>query len=299
MKYLFKTVSTCNMCGSSEAGHKLLGQRLNQSQGFRPKSKSGISVSIFKCRNCSLIFSNPLPIPNNIQDHYGLPAEDYWNEEYFIYKEDYFSYELDKLEQLMKITPEMKALDIGAGLGKCMISLERRGFDAYGFEPSRPFYDQALAKMKISPHRLQFGMMEEVDFPAGQFDFITFGAVLEHLYDPAASISKAMQWLRPGGIVHIEVPSSRYLVSGLLNFYNRLAGTNYVSHLSPMHPPFHLYEFTDRSFAKLGEQLGFSILDSEIAVGRTLFPSPVRFILDKYMRMTGKGMQLIIWLKKN
>jgi 2-polyprenyl-3-methyl-5-hydroxy-6-metoxy-1,4-benzoquinol methylase len=45
-----------------------------------------------------------------------------------------------------------------------------------------------------------------VIFPEAHFDFITFGAVLEHLYDPSMSIHKAMSWLKPSGIMHIEVP---------------------------------------------------------------------------------------------
>ena len=38
-------------------------------------------------------------------------------------------------------------------------------------------------------------MLEEVDYEANSFDFITFGAVLEHLYDPAQSIKQVMKWL--------------------------------------------------------------------------------------------------------
>ncbi len=86
--------------------------------------------------------------------------------------------------------------------------------------------------------------VEDADFPARSFDFITFGAVLEHLYSPSLALSRALGWLRPGGIIQAEVPSSDHLLSKLLNFYFRLRGTNYVTHLSPMHPPFHLYEFS-------------------------------------------------------
>ena len=59
------------MCGESNKHHTILGQRTNQSQGFRPKKNIGISVSIQKCTNCNLIYSNPQPIPFDIQDHYG------------------------------------------------------------------------------------------------------------------------------------------------------------------------------------------------------------------------------------
>ena len=62
-----------------------------------------------------------------------------------------------------------------------------------------PFYERAISKMNIDPGKLKLGMIEDVDYPENHFDFITFGAVLEHLYHPAASIEKAMKWLKPGG----------------------------------------------------------------------------------------------------
>lgn len=45
----------------------------------------------------------------------------------------------------------MRALDIGAGLGKGMLSLQNAGFDTYGFEPSIPFYEKAMATTKMDP----------------------------------------------------------------------------------------------------------------------------------------------------
>ena len=60
--------------------------------------------------------------------------------------------------------------------------------------------------MGINSERLNLGMAEEVEYPNDFFDFITFGAVLEHLYNPAESIERALQWLKPGGVMQIEVP---------------------------------------------------------------------------------------------
>src|SRR5205085_2091982 len=156
LRYYFNHVSHCEMCGDNTESHKVIGQRLNQSQGLHPKKKSGISVSVKKCTNCSLIYSSPQPIPFDIQDHYGTPPENF-------------------------------------------------------------------------------------------FDFITFGAVLEHLYHPAACLEKALQWLKPEGILQVEVPSSKHLVSKLINIYFTLIGTNFVTNISPMHAPFHMYEFSLKS----------------------------------------------------
>jgi 2-polyprenyl-3-methyl-5-hydroxy-6-metoxy-1,4-benzoquinol methylase len=113
----------------------------------------------------------------------------------------------------------MKALDVGAGIGKCLISLQNAGFDAYGFEPSTPFFERAIRVMGIKPEQLKKGMLEEMNYEPDTFDFITFGAVLEHLYDPDKAIAKAMNWLKPNGLIHIEVPSSKHLVAKIFNLY--------------------------------------------------------------------------------
>ena len=299
LRYYFNYVDTCNMCGSGADQHKILGQRLNQSQGFNPKSKIGISTTVMKCKNCRLIFSNPQPVPYDIQDHYGIPPEDYWRPEYFNTDKNYFAHQIETTKKLSEFQQGMKALDIGAGLGKCMKSLQEKGFDAYGFEPSIPFHQAALEKMKIPPEKLKLGMIEEVDYPENFFDFITFGAVLEHLYDPSASIRKAMKWLKPGGLIHIEVPSSQYLIPKIFNVYFAMRGTNFVNNISPMHDPFHLYEFDLDSFRLNSKLNNYEVAYNEYYVCDIYFiPKMFHGILRWYMNKTNKGMQLAVWLRK-
>jgi SAM-dependent methyltransferase len=298
MKYEFRTIVECNMCGSSTSGHKILGKRMNKSQGKRPWKNAGITTTIFKCSNCSLIYSNPQPVPINIQDHYGIPPEEYWTDEYLKVDATYFTKEIQRSKELNAFSPGMKALDIGAGLGNCMIALEAAGYEAYGIEPSVPFYERAISMMKINPDRLKFGMLEEVDYPPNEFDFITFGAVLEHLYDPSASLKRALNWLKPGGIIQIEVPSSRWLIHKLINLYYKLRGTDYVGNLSPMHTPFHLYEFDLVSFQKNGAKVGYEIAFYEYYICQTYLPSFLDKFIKPIMRKTNSGMQLCVWLRK-
>lgn len=316
-RYSFRQISKCEMCGDATKQHKILGQRLNQSQGLNPKAKIGISVSIQKCNNCGLLYSNPQPIPNNLQDHYGTPPEEYWSSNYFKWDPSYFKSQIEDLKSLMVLkssnahsthththTPEqdlkLKALDIGAGLGKSMLSLEAAGFEAYGFEPSKPFYERAIGDMNINKSRLKLGAMEEVEYGSEEFDFITFGAVFEHLYEPAACLEKAMEWLKPGGIIHIEVPSADWLVAKIYNLYYRLRGTNYVSNLSPMHAPFHLHEFTLDSFQEQANMHNFEIVKSRYDVGSIYhLPALLHPLLRFIMKIRKSGLQLTVYLKKN
>jgi len=297
--YTFYYIERCEMCGDSTAAHHVLGNRLNQTQGISPKSKTGISVTVVKCDNCKLIYSQPLPIPQTIQDHYNTPPESYWGEDYFNVDENYFSNEINIVRDLLSFTPGMISLDIGAGLGKCMLAMEKVGFNSYGIEPSILFYNRAISKMGISKEKLQMGMVENVTYPENKFDFITYGAVFEHLYHPAESLEKSLAWLRPGGIIHIEVPSSKYFIARLINFYYKICRTTYVSNLSPMHTPFHLYEFDLKSFEKLGEKLNYKIQKYEYHVCEISFiPKILKPLFHYFMKVTNTGMQLTVYLKK-
>jgi ubiquinone/menaquinone biosynthesis C-methylase UbiE len=298
-KYIFKEIFVCEMCGDKADNHKVLGQRLNKSQGYKPKRKGGITVSILKCTNCELIYSNPQPIPFDLQDHYGTPPEAYWKDEYFVWKPNYFSTQIGEAKKLLNFKTGMKALDIGAGLGKGMLSMQKEKFDTYGLEPSIPFYERAISKMGIDKGKLKLGAIEELEYEPAYFDFISFGAVFEHLYEPAKCLEKALTWLKPSGIIHIEVPSSKWLLPKFMNLYFKLIGTNYVTNLSPMHAPFHMHEFDLKSFKELSNRLNFKIENYHYDVC-SIFFFPVIFhkMLRSYMKAKDKGMQLTVYLRK-
>jgi SAM-dependent methyltransferase len=298
VKYTFKQISHCNMCGAPVSQHAYLGRRLNQSQGKNPAKKPGVTVSVYKCRMCRLVFSNPMPVPENIHDHYNINPEEYWAEDYFVRNRNYFKNEIRKIKDFLPEDNQIRSLDIGAGLGKQMISLTEEGIDAYGIEPSRSFYEMALEKFGIAAEKLQNTSIETAEFPGEYFDFISFGAVLEHLYDPSASIKKALFWLKPGGIIHIAVPSSDWFVAKLINLYFRFRGTRFVTNLSPMHEPYHLYEFSEKTFQIHAEQNNYQIAEISHFVDKTYLPPRFDFILKPYMKKTHTGMAMIVWLKK-
>lgn len=298
MRYNFEEIIQCNMCGSNTGSHKILGKRLNKSQGKNPKNKTGITTTVCKCTNCGLIYSNPQPIPFDIQDHYGVTPEDYWKDEYFDENPNYFTGEINQLKKLIDFEPGMKSLDIGAGLGKQMIALQNIGFDAFGLEPSNEFRKRAITKMEISEEKLKLGSLEELEYPNNTFDFISFGVVLEHIYDPSEAIEKALKWLKNDGVIHIEVPSSNWLIGKFINFYYKLKLSGYVGNISPMHEPYHLYEFSLNSFIENSKLTGYEIAHHEFFVCQTYLPSMFDSIVKSYMRRTNQGMQLCVWLKK-
>lgn len=298
MRYYFDEIDHCNMCGAGREQLLIMGKRLNKAQGYNPHKKEGLTTSVIRCKKCGLIFSNPRPVPFDIQDHYGVSPETYWKEEYFKVSDSYFSQEITWFKNLKKFKPGMKSLDIGAGIGKQMQALQKSGFDVYGLEPGKDFYELAIDKMGIPKSKLTLGALEDTDFQENYFDFISFGAVLEHLYDPSSSIKQAIKWLKTGGLIHIEVPNSGWLISKLLNAFYKLRGLDYVTNLSPMHVPYHLYEFSRDSFIKNGKLSGYIVKDYKYYVCETFLPSFLDPLLKGYMKRTNKGMQLCVWLEK-
>lgn len=296
MRYTFRPVDACDMCGAQ--AFKSLGMRLSASQGFRPRSAEGIAVPVKQCCECSLIFSDPQPVPEDLSDHYGLPPEQYWHPDRFQWSPDYFADEIATAKRLLDFQTGMTALDVGVGQGKAMKSLSVAGFDAWGLEPTEAFRRVAIESMGIEPDRVQLAPVETAEYPPAQFDLITFGAVLEHLYSPSSAIERALRWLKPRGIIQAEVPSSRWLIARIVNTWFRLAGTNYVTHLSPMHSPFHMFEFGLQSFQLNGKQLGYSIAEHHYMTC-TVMHLPAKALFRRIMDATDTGMQLAVYLRRS
>jgi 2-polyprenyl-3-methyl-5-hydroxy-6-metoxy-1,4-benzoquinol methylase len=241
-----------------------------------------------------------MPVPGSLDQHYDVAPEEYWDSSYFQVDPNYFAGEIGTYLRLSGRKAETcTALDIGAGVGKAMIALSHAGFSVRGIEPSPQFRRAALERMGIEPGNLLLASLETADFPANSFDFINFGAVLEHVTDPAEMLKKTVQWLRPGGLMYVEVPSSAFLLSRLVRLFYRLTGADYVINTCPMHVPYHLYEFGLESFLKHGSAAGYSVAFHEYYPCAGYMPRWLIPPFNAVMQWTDTGMQLAVWLKRN
>lgn len=276
-----------------------MGLRLDTSQGVNPRGKRGIAVSVLRCKGCGLVYPHPMPVPQSMNDHYDIDPNEYWRNFDFAIPERYFGRQIEAAKALLGSDRAIRAIDIGLGVGKAAKVMRDAGFDVRGIEPSREFYEKALERLGGDEDRFRCLSLEEAQYPSGMFDFVTFGAVLEHLHEPAAALAKAVGWLRPGGLVHAEVPNADHLMSKLLNLWFRLRRTNLVTNLSPMHPPFHIYEFTLEAFRRHGRTSGYEIANHWVDVGSIYHvPLVAKPLLRSLMRTSGTGMQLTVFLRK-
>ena len=109
------------------------------------------------------------------------------NEEYFHIEKNYFKYEITVAKKLLK-NKGPHILDIGGGIGKTHVVLNKNGFDTISIEPSfLALKEIAISKFKLDESKFLHSSIEDASFEENYFDFITFGAVLEHLYEPSES----------------------------------------------------------------------------------------------------------------
>jgi SAM-dependent methyltransferase len=300
--FMFKFFShdKCQMCSSDlRYASRVIGFRMGCSQGLRPLRNRSLLTNVCECNICGLVYVDPMPIPLYLQDHYSSESgKDYHG--FGDWHEGWFAPQIASFKKLIsREVVGAKALDVGCGSSHVVRSLLNSGFDAYGLEPSDVFFGEIITASPELKNRIVKSTIEDYIGKEASFDFITFGAVLEHLPYPGKALEHASKLLAGGGLIHIEVPNARWLVSDVIDFFYWISGLRLTTRTSPLHSPYHLYEFTEKSFTGLAERCGLEIVKCKSFVSNVPhFPAPIRLLLRWAMNWSGRYMQLEVWLRK-
>jgi SAM-dependent methyltransferase len=99
------------------------------------------------------------------------------------------------------LAPGSRVLDVGAGQGRLVEELGRRGFDAAGIDPS----ERSAAMAAAAGRRVaQRGIEEHTEWG---LDGAVLWHVLEHLDEPGVALDRVASWLAPGGVMVVGVPN--------------------------------------------------------------------------------------------
>jgi len=188
--------TVCNLCHSPE------------SVPIRSKGRGGIPLRSVICRQCGLVWSDPRPTPQELREYYAKEYRlDYKGELQPKAKHVYRAGKVavDRFKRLRPHLPQGCAiLDVGAGSGEMVYVLRSMGFRATGFEPNEGYATHASTALGLP---VQVGFWQDVGIESGSQQVVTLFHVLEHVENPSDLILHIRRWLKPGGLLVVEVPN--------------------------------------------------------------------------------------------
>lgn len=155
---------------------------------------------------------------------------DFWNRFFTVDKATFNTEPNAFLVSVVEGRKPGKALDVGMGEGRNALYLAKLGWDVTGFDPA----DQAIAlaqkhaaelKVKI---RTVVALDSTFDFGTEQWDLILYSWM-----QPSGSAKKAVDGLRPGGIVVVEAGRAWFPPNGLLKMFDTLRIVHYEDRVAP------------------------------------------------------------------
>jgi len=270
--FQFLELTRCNACLSDR--QRPLGFR----GGTAHRVGAGVRTRVVACKECHLIFANPMPIPKNPSLLYDTTAEEYFVHHSLQVKRDVT---ISTLTELEKRTKGRRLLDVGCGQGVVLEVANNRGWEVIGLDISEKFAEFAKNNLSVP---VRVGDIATVELDHDFFDVVVVNAILEHLIDPRKVLMKIQRALKPGGLLLIDVPNERGLYYRVGNIWQRLCGRDWVVNLSPTFAPGHLYGFSPRSLQTILRQTGFADIRIRVYQGRNCLPEPrnAREILERF-----------------
>jgi len=160
-----------------------------------------------RCRACGLVYQNPRYTFEHLKKK--------------VYVKKYFHYEFrnqDNFFNLMRLNLRdfgfnrivgekgrgRRFLDIGSATGLLLNHMKGLGWKTEGVELCRESADYACGQFGLKIHRTT---LEETAFPGGRFDAVHMSHIIEHVPDPAGTLSEVYRVLKPAGHLMIVTPN--------------------------------------------------------------------------------------------
>jgi len=113
------------------------------------------------------------------------------------------------------VVPNGKIIELGCHIGFNLIQWARKGFECVGVDVSEHLIKLAKDKIELEPEEVQKritlvnGFIEDLEAKE-VFDTVVLTETLEHVINPLVVLKKAVEFLKPDGLIYITVPSKRF-----------------------------------------------------------------------------------------
>lgn len=207
---------------------------------------------IWECSDCTVRFTQDIPSASAIGKYYQ--SKDYVshsNTKKGIINQLYHwvrNFTLLSKRKLVKKFTDLQTgniLDVGAGTGSFVHTMQKGGWNVKGLEP-----DSTARQNAKEQYQLDLGSPAELfDQPYLHYDAITLWHVLEHIHDLHGYMNMFQRILKERGTLFIAVPN-----------YTSYDAEIYDEYWAAYDVPRHLYHFSPHSIDILAEQYGMQVV---------------------------------------
>lgn len=220
-------------------------------------------ISVFECEECHALYCDPMPVYDQ------KASSQIYDEEYCDKHRDNADEAskqqrirananlLEKFAGNLKLSGDVKHLDVGAGAGEILLSGMSLGWASEGLDLSHKVCEYGKRVNNIDVHCCD---IFDDRFQANSYDLITLYDIIEHVDDPVGLLKRTQELLAPGGGVYISTPNEKGLV---IRTGNMLKGGGQTMHLSPTADPYHLFGYSPESIRYMLADAGFELVGLE------------------------------------
>ena len=208
-----------------------------------------------ECENCGLVFMNPSPSSNMLEEYYeNLQSK---NTASITFDEKTFNQRCEliynpKIKYIQNFIKNPKCLDIGTGNGEFVYSAKRSGWDINGLEPNPEGIQYAKDNLGVKLIEMNIETYLKEGKRNIPYNLITLWGSFEHLYDPDNLVRMISERMTNKSYLVIEVPKA----DSLSTLLNRMNPKLSIRHLCP---PAHITLWTLKAFQALLKQYGWDI----------------------------------------
>ncbi len=232
----------------------------------------GHQFPVARCLQCDLRFLRVQPEGESLAKLYWA---EYFTVDYRCGRSDTHSFDerafrvenRGLLERFAPLKPKQgpaRLLEVGCASGWLLKHASEQGWQVRGVELS----EHAVKHARGLGLDVAQGTLEQAHYANASADLIYMGDVLEHVPDCGATMREVARVLAPGGAFFLRGPITTHSLARRLGLalYTALRRDIVLRE-----PPYHLWEFTPRSLARLMREAGLEVTvieQAKIAPGR-------------------------------